>query len=500
MKTTASSLDVIPSEIIKASFSEIGTSIQLLINSSLTAGVVPKCFKHAVVQPLLKKQGLEEGCLDNYRPVSKLSFLSKLLEKVVYSQLISFLNEAKLTEPLQSGFSAQHSTESALLKVFNDILLAVDSGKNTVLLLLDLTAAFDTVDHNILLCRLERLFGIGGIALQWFNSYIRDRTFSVELGKFSSSVAPIICGVPQGSILGPLLFNLYMRPLGDIIRRHNVSFHLYADDTQLYIPLKAGDTIEPLLACLGDIKKWLSNCFLRLNEEKTEVIVFGPPKLRSGLINELGKHFSSVSSQVRNLGVILDSELCLTKQMNTVVKNSFYQLWIISRLKSFLSFNDLEKVIHAFITSRLDYCNSLYLGLPQSSTARLQMVQNAAARLLTRAKKTDRVTPILASLHWLPVHFRIQLKILLFVFKALNGQAPSYLTDHLTPLSSSRSLRSSDRAFLAVPRSRLKTKGDRAFSIAAPRLWNKLPLDICLAPSITTFKTKLKTYLYSQVF
>ncbi len=103
--------------------------------------------------------------------------------------------------------------------------------------------------------------------MQWFNSYIRDRTFSVELGKFSSSVAPIICGVPQGSILGPLLFNLYMRPLGDIIRRH-VSFHLYADDTQLYIPLKAGDTIEPLLACLGDIKKWLSNSFLRLNEEK----------------------------------------------------------------------------------------------------------------------------------------------------------------------------------------------------------------------------------------
>ncbi len=120
--------------------------------------------------------------------------------------------------------------------------------------------------------------------------------------------------------------------------------------------------------------------------------------------------------------------------------------------------------------------------------------------LLTRAKKTDRVTPILASLHWLPVHFRIQFKILLFVFKALNGQAPSYLTDHLTPLSSSRSLRSSDRAFLAVPRSRLKTKGDRAFSIAAPRLWNQLPLDIRLAPSITTFKTKLKTYLYSQAF
>lgn len=309
-----------------------------------------------------------------------------------------------------------------------------------------------------------------------------------------------MCGVPQGSILGPILFNLYMRPLGDIIRRHKVQFHLYADDTQLYIPLKAGDTIQPLLACLGDIKNWLSNNFLRLNENKTEVIVFGPSKLRSCLIKDLGKHFPSVSSQVRNLGVILDSELCLTKQINAVVKNSFYQLRIISKLKLFLTFNDLEKVIHAFITSRLDYCNSLYLGLPQSSIARLQMVQNAAARLLTRAKKTDHITPVLASLHWLPVYFRIQFKILLFVFKALNGQAPSYLSDHLIPFSSPRSLRSSDRALLVVPRSRLKTKGDRAFSIAAPHLWNQLPLDIRLATSITTFKMKLKTYFYSQAF
>lgn len=159
----------------------------------------------------------------------------------------------------------------------------------------------------------------------------------------------------------------------------------------------------------------------------------------------------------------------------------------------------INELGNAFISSRLDYYNSLYLGLPLSSIARLQ-IQNAAARLLTRAKKTEHVTPILASLHWLPVHFRIQLKMLLFVFKVLNGQAPSYLIDLLTRFSSSRSLTSSDRAFLAVPCSCLKIKGDRAFSVAAPSLWNQLPLDICLAPSIITFKTMLKTYLYSQAF
>ncbi len=134
---------------------------------------------------------------------------------------------------------------------------------------------------------------------------------------------------------------------------------------------------------------------------------------------------------------------------------------IISRLKSTLSFQDLDKVIHAFITSRLDYCNSLYLGLPKSLLARLQMVQNAAARLLTGAKKHDHITPILASLHWLPVSFRIQFKILLIVFKALNGQAPSYISDLTSFNSAPKSLRSANKALLYVPRSRLKFK-DRA--------------------------------------
>ena len=173
---------------------------------------------------------------------------------------------------------------------------------------------------------------------------------------------------------------------------------------------------------------------------------------------------------------------------------------MISRLKSFLSHNDLEIVIHAFIISRLDYCNSLYLGLPQSSLRRLQLVQNAAARLLTGTRRHEHITPILASLHWLPVIFRIQFKIVLFVYKALNGLAPAYITELVQPHSAQRSLRSSNKGLLYVPHSRLKQRGDRAFAIAAPRLWNQLPLDIRSAPSISGFKSRLKTHLYSLAF
>lgn len=168
LKTTSSPQDIVPSHIIKDTFDTVGTSIQTIINSCLTTGTVPACFKHAVVQPMLKKPNLDTGCLKNYRPISKLSFISKILEKVVLSQLLPFLNSNKLLEPFQSGFKTLHSTETALLKVTNDLLLTLDSGDNAILILLDLSAAFDTVDHNVLINRLEHWVGLTGTVLHWF--------------------------------------------------------------------------------------------------------------------------------------------------------------------------------------------------------------------------------------------------------------------------------------------------------------------------------------------
>lgn len=168
--------------------------------------------------------------------------------------------------------------------------------------------------------------------------------------------------------------------------------------------------------------------------------------------------------------------------------------------KNILSSKDLETVIHAFISSRLDYCNSLYLGICHSSLSRLQLVQNAAARLLTGTRKRENITPVLASLHWLPVKYRINFKVLLFVFKALHGLAPGYISDLLSLHLPTRSLRSSSQVVLSVPRSQLKSRGDRAFSIAAPRLWNSLPPFIKFSSSLEVFKSNLKTYLFFKAF
>ena len=502
MKPSGSPHDSIPPNFLKKVFLSIGQSVLTLINSCLCLGVVPSNFRHAVIQPLLKKPGLDTSVLSNFRPISKLPFLSKILEKVVHAQLKSFLDEHNILEVFQSGFKALHSTESALVRVFNDILLATDSGDHVVLVLLDLTAAFDTVDHDILISRLQHLVGIKGIALQWFRSYLTDRTMSVSLEGFESPPAPLPFGVPQGSVLGPLLFSLYLLPLGSILRKHGISFHLYADDAQIYVPLKKRDcqTTLPLLPCLEEIKAWLALNFLCFNEKKTEVMIFGPSGLCESPPFDLGPLTHYVRPVVCNLGFKIDSEFKLEHQVRAVVKTSFFQLRRLAEVKPFLSLKNFEIVIHAFITSRLDYCNSLYLGANQSTLSRLQLVQNAAARLLTCTRKHEHITPVLASLHWLPVHFRVDFKVLLFVFKALNGLAPPYLAELLHLHAPSRSLRSADQLLLEVPRSKRKLRGDRAFSVAAPRLWNSLPLHIREAPSLPVFKSKLKTYFYSRAF
>ena len=240
----------------------------------------------------------------------------------------------------------------------------------------------------------------------------------------------------------------------------------------------------------------MSQNFLQLNTEKTEVITFGKENQRNKLAAQLNtKGFKAVDS-VRNLGVILDSDLTFSSHIQSVTKSAFYHLKKNSKLKKCFSYVDQEKLIHAFITSRVDYCNGLFTGLPQKTIKHLQIIQNAAARLLTQTKKRDHITPVLRFLHWLPVSFRIDFKVLLLAFKCLQNQGPLYLKNMLRIYCPTRSLRSGELLMLVQPSARTK-QGEAAFS---NNVWNQLPLDIKTAPTVATFKTKLKTKLFRDAF
>uniref|UniRef100_A0A3Q3LKF2 Reverse transcriptase domain-containing protein n=1 Tax=Mastacembelus armatus TaxID=205130 RepID=A0A3Q3LKF2_9TELE len=369
-------LDVLPTKFLKSVLSSLLPQLTQLVNNSLQSGTFPRALKIAVIKPLLKKSSLDVMVLNNYRPISNLPFLGKIIEKVVYQQLTDFLMLNNYFDDFQSGFRPHHSTETALIKVTNDIRLNTDAGRVSVLVLLDLSAAFDTVDHVILLQRLEDWIGISGTALKWFKSYLEDRKYFIEVGNCVSDQMVLTCGVPQGSILGPLLFNLYMFPLGQLIRSNNVSYHNYADDTQIYISLTAGEygPVDSLCSCIDQITLWMQNNSLQINSGKTEIIIFGPQKQRESVSSHLESLSLKFKNQVRNLGVIMDSDLNFNSHIKSITSSAFYHLKNIARIKGIMSKPDLERLIHSFISSRLDYCNGLFTGLSKRAVRQLQYI------------------------------------------------------------------------------------------------------------------------------
>ncbi len=500
LKSSTCYLDTLPTSFFKSVLNCLEADLLEVVNTSLLSGTFPNSLKTAVVKPLLKKRNLDNTVLSNYRPISNLPFIGKIIEKVVFNQLNNYLNSNGYLDNFQSGFRVHHSTETALIKI-NDIRFNSDSGKISVLVLLDLSAAFDTVDHNILLERLENWVGLSGMALKWFRSYLEGRGYYVSIGEHKSKWTSMTCGVPQGSILAPLLFSLYMLPLSQIMRKNQIAYHSYADDTQIYLALSPNDysPIDSLCQRIDEINSWMCQNFLQLNKEKTEVIAFGNKDEVLKVNAYLDSRGQTTKNQVRNLGVILETDLSFSSHVKAVTKSAYYHLKNIARIRCFVSSQDLEKLVHAFITRRVDYCNGLLTGLPKKTIRQLQLIQNAAARILTRTRKYEHITPVLRSLHWLPVTFRIDFKVLLLVYKSLNGIGPKYMADMLTEYKPNRPLRSLGSSQLEIPRVHTK-QGESAFSYYAACSWNQLPEEIRCAKTLATFKSRLQTHLFSCAF
>lgn len=488
--------DVLPANLLKQVIDELLPYLCLLVNKSLQTGTA-EGMKESIIVPLLKKVGLDSEILKNYRPVADLVCISKLTERVVAKRLAEHMIFNNLNCKYEHGYKKHHSPETLLVCLVNDILLALDVNNGVIVLFIDLSAAFDTVDIDLLLHILESEMGVCSTALNWFSSFLKGRKQFVKIEKSLSDALIVDFGVPQGSVLGPVLFNIYIQSLFTLIKESGFSTSGYADDNNAYQGFSIHfqyDVINVQLPLLmSNIKHWMNIHFLKLNSDKTEIITFFPNNVnRNSTINGTFIEGNCIrfSNSVKNLGFILDGCLKMDKQVNSIVSHCYKKLGDVARNRHLLSDEDTVLLMHAIVSSRIDYCNILYYGVNKCIIQKLQMLQNAAARLISKRRKCQSVRDVLKSLHWQRVEERIVFKLLVLTFKILNGMAPESLSNLISVRN---------RAALLLNNTFLDTSyGRRSFKYAAPRFWNALPLNIRLAASLDNFKQRTKHYLFNN--
>ena len=438
--------DPIPASLFKDNMEILIPYVCNIVNTSIKTCIVPPLLKHSVITPIYEQKQLDVEDVANYRPISQLPIMSKIMEKHVAEQLQHHMNDNNINMVFQSAHRANHSTETALIRIHNDVTQALDQNRDVILILLDLKSAFDCLNHTIMINRLREI-GISGDMLKWFESYLSGRTYSVKINQEYSNPVTSLHGVSQGSVLGPLLFNGYCLPLARVIEKHNIAFHMYADDTQLYLdfdPRDKNSSIARINACIKDIKMWLCANRLCINESKTEALLISKKETVATSFQN-GSMTIPLLPSVTNLGAKIDNRCDMEKHALKMCTNACFHLQSIRKIRRCLTMESCKILVHSLVTSRLDYANILLCNAPDRVTARLERVQRSAARLIYGIHCYQRIsiTAVLYELHWLPVVIRIQYKVLVTVFKAYHSGTPQYLADLIKKHSPVRKLRSS---------------------------------------------------------
>jgi hypothetical protein len=488
-------VDCIPTWLLLKHLNSLLPALTAIVNCSLTFGV-PKAYKHSLIRPLLKKKGSDSSALSNYRPVSILPYISKLIERIVKLRLSDFLESNKLLDSYQSAYRANHSCETALMYVMNELFLSMDNSKIAVLALYDLTAAFDTVDHCIL-GQILTTIGIVEHAHSWIIDYLTNRSQSVSINNMCSSALSIKHGVPQGTVLGPLLFCIYMNGISSVVTNQRLKYMTYADDLQVIAtadPTSINDCLESIKTTTTKIHEWLNQRKLKMNSSKTEILLVGNSRvLRKLNVNkeiEICGEKVKISEVVRNLGLYIDDSLTLSPHITRISGQAFSYLKIIGRLRQCLTVQMRMTAIHALVISRIHFCAPLFMGIGKKLLHQLQRVLNASIKMTLNSKDRERWKEKISKEKWLPVEYLIQYRYLCLIDKIIRSGSPVYLAQLIKAYEPSRDLRSSSSYLLEVPRTRTKA-GERAFATMAPQLWNSLPLNLRSIPKHSTFCNQL---------
>ena len=482
-------------------------AITTITNQSPSTGEFLDDWKVAAVRPLIKDANIRTE-FKNYRPISNLSFLSKIIEKAAQVQLQKQFDEHSLLPSHQSAYRQHHLTETTVLNMCDNILKNMETQKYTSIVSLDLSAAFETVNHKILLGILKSYFGISDHALACISSYLSKRKFLVQIGRQVSKTIELDYSVPQGSILGLILFNCYASTLMEIIPASEENFLSgYADDHAVIhsFSLNNKKIRQHIAGDIDRIRNWMEENQLKMNDAKTEFNIIGTvSNLKKNTLEniEIGDSLIHRTSKIKFLGVYLDENLSLKDHVQNRARKAHHNLRLIQNIRKYINIDTTKMLLSTLVLSQLDYVNSILSMAPATTIKPYQKIQNSAARVAYKKSKRDDAHTCLCELHWLPIKYRCTFKLLTVVFNTLQGNAPQYLKEKLQQKQFPRLTRKSTSSGITLdtPFNRRKSLADRGFSYAAAKYWNDLLDHIKTAEDINKFKSLLKTHFFRLAF
>ena len=458
-------MDPILTTLLKDILPSIIKLITNIINISLQFEVFAKTWKVAVIKWLFKKIALDL-IPQNYHSVSNLAFPSEVLECCILNQFDQHCSKHGLMPEYQLAYRKDFSCETALVKIINDCLLNMENQQVTAIVAIDLSTAFDTVDHHILIDVLNKRFNIAGVALEWFSNYLSSRSCKVIVEDVHSTEKPLSFSVPQGSVAGPVLYNAYASTLREAVNP-SIDLHGLPDDHIIkdsFKPISEEECriIHTLEQCTSDIKDWMDANQLCMNSATTEFLLVGSRRQLSSCVStEINVNGEAVkhSACIKYLGAWVDDKLNFKIHIANKCQIAMWNLHKLKAICDILTEETCKTLVMGLVISHLDYANAILVELPETDIHKLQQVQNIVAKLTLNKDKHDIVTDCFIKLHWLPIRTRIHFKILTLTYKCLNGQAPEYLCNLLTVNETNdRHLRSSSQyRRLIVPFVRLQT-------------------------------------------
>ena len=486
----------IPVAILKILKTVVSKPLEVLFNASFETGIVPDNFKLANVIPVFKKGS--QTCLSNYRPISLLSVFNKLLEKLMCNRLVNFLEKKKVFFDNQFGFRAKHSTDHAILSIVDKIQRAIDERDFSCGIFLDFSKAFDTINHEILLKKLE-FYGIRGIAHQWFSSYLSNRLQTVTVNGVTSNSVNISCGVPQGSVLGPILFLLYINDFHHCSKVFD--FHLFADDTNLFCKHKNLTSLQATINNeLSNVNSWLCANKLSLNIEKTSFLIFHPPQRKVTFNFHLtlnGKQLQQ-DSCIKYLGILIDANLSWKPQILCIVKKIKRSVGILSKLRHYVNIDILTNLYYSLIHPFLTYGIIIWGNTYSTTLQPLYILQKKAVRIMTFSSFNEHSTPLFRLLAIMKLSDLVTFHIALIMHKFHNKLLPSYFDSFFNPVLRihNYNTRSAANQSYYLPRARTNY-GIFNIRFQGPKVWNSLGKDIKSTP-FGDFKKQFKNELLCQ--